>query len=72
MQMWFTIKALVQPVESQEKTFINLPEVAGYQWQWWDPSNGGQEMAPDTSSATKGDNQLVDGWLRLIPDSQTD
>lgn len=70
LSMWFYASHQLQPISATKKTVVmNLPQIVGYQWKWWDKFN-------DISRITKDDLKkniqtpsfIMEGWLYLSPD----
>lgn len=69
LNMWFGISPLIQP--QQEDLVQNLPQISGYNWQWWDRNNGTCSIVPDSDKiTTELTNQIREGWLQLVPETK--
>jgi len=67
LNMWFQVNPILQSLEvSQQGMALNLPNIPGNEWKWWDDKNSSLEVKQDSSTKNiLQANQLLDGWLCL-------
>ncbi len=72
LEIWFQTSPLLQDdIKNSSKVSVNLPQIAGYQWSWWDAYHGVQPIVKqDIKAAFDGQQKILNGWLLLRPGQQ--